>query len=396
MRSRRLLAFLLLVFASSSHASTVLVLQFHNTSHFGDLNWVGESIAETVRVELGAAGEIVMGRDSRTEGLRRLSLRPDADFTKATLIKLGQTLDVDYVCYGSYDVTLPDGDTQLRNSAVQIAAKFLDLRKLRDGPQLSEAGKLTDLSRLNEHLAWQALRYIEPTLDLPVDQFLNPRKFTRLDAEESYMRGLLASRGEQQEKWFTQASLLDPHLAGPAFELGKLNLEKKSFRQAVDWFGRVPQQDPRYSSARFHMGLAAYGSGDYTGAANYFREVLKTVPLNEVYNNLGASECQLGLASAMEDFRRAVDGDTNDPVYRFNLGVALLKANSYDEAQKAFQAVLDRSDDDTEAKAFFETAQRHEQFASGARSKAPVCRLKENFDETAFRQLKAMLQPKGS
>ncbi len=101
---------------------------------FPDLNWVGESVAETVRVELGAAGEIVMARDSRTEGLRRLGLRPDADFTKATLIKLGQTLDVDYICYGNFDVLLPAGDTQLRNSSVQITAKFLDLRKLHGRP----------------------------------------------------------------------------------------------------------------------------------------------------------------------------------------------------------------------------------------------------------------------
>ena len=395
MRSRRLLAFLLLAFTSLSRAATVLVLQFHNTSKFNDLNWVGESIAETARVELSAAGEIVLGRDSRTEGLRRLSLRPDADFTKATLIKLGQTLDVDYVCYGSYDVTLPEGDTQLRNSSVQVSAKFLDLRKLRDGPQLSEAGKLADLSRMNEHLAWQSLRYIAPTVDAPLGQFLNPHKFIRLDAEESYMRGLLAARGEQQEKWFTQASLLDPHFAGPAFELGKLSLEKKAFRQALDWFARVPQQDPRYTAARFRMGLAAYGAADYTGAANYFREVLKTIPLNEVYNNLGAAECQLGQGSALEDLRRAVDGDVNDTVYRFNLGIALLRANAFDEAQKAFQYVVSRGEGEEDAKYLLERAQRHEESIPGTRVKVQ-CRLKQNFDETAFKQLKAMLQPKGS
>ena len=395
MRSRRFLPLLALLFTPLSHAATVLVLQFHNSSRFPDLNWVGESVAETVRVELSAAGEIVLARDSRSEGLRRLGLRADADFTKATLIKLGQTLDVDYLCYGDFDILLPEGDTEMRNSSVQISAKFLDLRKLHDGPQMAEAGKLSELSRMNEHLAWQTLRYIEPTSNSPLDQFMNPRKFVRLDAEESYMRGLLASRGEQQEKWFTQASVIDPHLAGPAFELGKLNLERKSFRRAQDWFARVPQQDPRYAAARFRMGLAAYGAGDFSGASAYFREVSKTVPLNEVFNNLGAAESQIGQSSAVDDFRRAVDGDVNDPVYRFNLGVALLKANSFDEAAKFFQFVVDHDDKDADARALLERAQRREQIVPGVRAPA-ANRLKQNFDETAFRQLKAMLQPKGS
>ncbi|MFL6416245.1 MAG: hypothetical protein ACJ74Y_11335, partial [Bryobacteraceae bacterium] len=71
-------------------SATVLVVQFHNSSHQNDLNWVGESIAERLRVEFSAGNQIVLSRESQTEALRRLSLRPDADFTKASLIKLGQ------------------------------------------------------------------------------------------------------------------------------------------------------------------------------------------------------------------------------------------------------------------------------------------------------------------
>lgn len=394
MRSRRLLALTFLAFPFLSQAATVLVLQFHNSSRYDNLNWVGESISETVRTELGSAGEIVLGRDSRAEGLRRLGLRPDAEFTKASLIKLGQALDVDYVCYGTYDVVPATGDTQMRNSSVQISARFLDLRRLHAGPQMAEAGKLADLSRLNEHLAWQTLHYIEPSADVPLEKFLDSRKFVRLDAEESYMRGLLAPRGEQQEKWFTQAAIIDPHQSGPPFELGKINLEKKKYRQALDWFARVQPQDTRYSAARFRMGLAAYSSADYTGASNYFREVAKAVPLNEVFNNLGAAELQMGQSSALEDFRKAVDGDSNDTAYHFNLGVALLKVGSFEEARKALQFVVDRNEDDNEARNLLERAGRHEGNAS-TRPPAPP-RLKINFDETAFRQLKAMLQPKNS
>jgi tetratricopeptide (TPR) repeat protein len=394
-RARRLLPFVFFLCTGLAQSATVLVLQFHNDSQHSDLNWVGESIAETLRVEFSANDQIILSRDSRAEGLRRLGLRPDAQFTKATVIKLGQSLDVDYVCYGSYDATLPPGDTELRNSSLQIAARFIDLRKMRDGPQLSEAGKLTDLSRLQEHLAWQSLKFLEPGANLPAEQFMTYQKFIRLDAQESYVRGLLSSSGEQQKKWFTQANIIDPHFVGPIFELGKLAYEQKDYRQAVVWFGRVPANDARYTDARFRMGLSAYNVSDYTGAANYFREVAKTVPLNEVYNNLGAAEGQMGLSSAVIDLRKATEGDPNDMVYRFNLGAALLHANSFDEAVSMLQAVIDHDADDTQARALLDRARRHESSPSNARPLAPP-RLKQNFDETAYRQLKAMLQPKGS
>src|SRR3954454_19809227 len=162
--------------ALPAHPASILVLQFHNNSEYADLDWVGESIAETLMNEFGAANEIVLDRASRTEGMQRLSLRVKALFTKATLIKLGQSLNADYICYGSYDAKLPSGDSQLRNSSIQISARFIDLQKMHDSPELSEAGKLTDLSRLEEHLAWGSLTYLEPRAKFALQQFMLPQK----------------------------------------------------------------------------------------------------------------------------------------------------------------------------------------------------------------------------
>lgn len=383
------------LFPAIARPATVLVLQFHNDSEYSDLNWVGESIAETLRNEFGAANQIVLGRDARAEGMRRLSLRPDANFTKATLIRLGQTLDADYIGYGSYEITLPAGDTQLKDSSVQVSAHYIDLRKMHDGPELSEAGKLSELSRFEEHLAWESLKYLAPAGNLPLDRFMAPEKLIRLDAEESYIRGLMSSNPEQQQKWFAQAAALQPQFSSPAYELGKLALERKEYRQAISWFQRIQPDNPRYPEARFKMGLGAFGTADYSAAAAYFRELVKSFPLSEVYNNLGAAESELGLAVAIDDFRHALDADQNDPVYLFNLGAALLQNNFYDESAKRLQAVLDRDPDDAGARSLLDRAQRRETNPAGTKSLAPQ-RLKQNFDETAFRQLKAMLQPKGS
>lgn len=357
------------------------------------MNWVGESVAETVMSELAAANQIVLDRSARAEGVRRLNLREGADYTKATIFHLGQALDADYICFGSFTIGLTPGDAALKNSSIRISAQFIDLRKMHDGPELSEAGKLAELSRLEEHLAFESLRYLEPHGTAKLEDFLSPRKTVRLDAQESYVRGLLSGNKDQRQKWFAQAVALDSHFAGPAFELGKLALEQKQYPQALNWFRRITPQDPNYPEARFKMGLAAYAAGDYNGAASYFREVSTLYPLSEVYNDLAVAEAQLNMPAAPDDFRRALEGDPHSSAYLFNLGYLQLKAAAYADAAKKFDEVLQHSDD-AEARTLLDRANRRTAFGPG--DKLPVLRLKTSFDETAFRQLKAMLQPKSN
>jgi tetratricopeptide (TPR) repeat protein len=263
---------------------------------------------------------------------------------------------------------------------------------MHDGPDVSEAGKLAELSRLEEHMAWQALNYLEPAKTLKVEDFLTPQKLTRVEAEESYVRGLLSNNIDQKEKWFEQALAVAPQFSRAAFELGGLALKRKDYRRATTCLERVPATDFHFPEARFKLGLSAYGAGDYALAVRRFREVLATFPLSEVYNDLGAAENQLNQPVAIDDFRRAFDGDQNDPVYLFNLGAALLKNGYFDEATRRLTALLDRNPDDTQARNLLENAQRRETTPSG--SVANSERLKNNFNETAFRELKAMLQPK--
>jgi len=145
--------------------------------------------------------------------------------------------------------------------------------------------------------------------------------------------------------------------------------------------------------ARFRMGIAAYQSADYSTAVNYFKEVADVMPLHEVYNNLAAAEDQLSLPPTVDDYRRAVDGDPADVSYLFNLGAALLRRNLFEEAQQKLQAVMDHSPDDAEADELLAQAQEHKTSPPGTKPLAPA-RLKMSMDSTAFRQLKAMLQPK--
>ncbi len=198
--------------------STVLVLQFHNSSQYSDLNWVGESIAETLMNEFGAANQIVVNRASRAEATHRLFLRSDADYTKATLLRIGQTVGADYLCFGDFEATLPQPQAPLKSSSIRISAQFIDLRKMHDGPEFSEAGRLTELSRLQEHLAYESLKYLDPKGERKPEDFLGPEKAVRLEAEESYVRGLLSTSRDVSSSGFCR-----PKRSMPGFPARPLN-----------------------------------------------------------------------------------------------------------------------------------------------------------------------------
>ena len=395
MRFRRLPLLLLLATLSSLHAqsATLLILPFQNSSSYEDLNWIGRSIAETLYTELGSRGQIVLDRATVLEGFHRLALRADARFTKATIIKLGQTLGADYVIYGDYDIHLTAGEIKLRKSDIAVTSHIIDLRKFREAEVVSESGNLAELSRMEEHLSFVYCSTLMAEGGYKVEQFTTPDKLIRLDAKESYIRGLISTSTDQKIKWFEQASALNRAYASPAFELGKLYLQRKDFRQASEWLLRVPASHPSYLEARFKLGLAAYGATDYKAAASYFKEVSQTIPLNEVYNNLGAAEDRLNQPAAIEDFRRAADADRADETYAFNLGLALYKAGRYDEATDRLKTAVERVPDDREANSLLARAEQREPYSAANGRPPGVERLKDDFDETTFKELKAMLQP---
>jgi tetratricopeptide (TPR) repeat protein len=112
--------------------------------------------------------------------------------------------------------------------------------------------------------------------------------------------------------------------------------------------------------------------------------------MNEVYNNLAAAESALNQPAALDDFRKAFDGDPNDPIYAFNLGLSLLRHNEYDEAAKHLTAAAENDTSDDDAETLLALADDKIPFPPGTKSPVSV-RLKLSFDATAFRELKAML-----
>src|SRR3954447_8961520 len=122
------------------HAETTLVLPFFNHSKSPNLDWIGESIAESVSDSLSSEGILVLDRTDRLEAYRRLSVRPGAELTHASIIKIGDSLDASTVIYGSFELTQPA--TAQSKGSLRIQARIVDLKRTRQGPIFSETGAL--------------------------------------------------------------------------------------------------------------------------------------------------------------------------------------------------------------------------------------------------------------
>ncbi len=385
-------ATLLLICCSAARAENVLAIPFFNHTGSTNLDWIGESISETVRDALVSEGVLALDREDRLEGYRRLSLAPGVELTHASILKLGDLLDASLEIYGSYELLPAETAKAQSRGSLRITARIIDLKRMRQGPPFSEIGAVEDLATLEFRLGWQSLQQLEWKNVPSEEEFLKARPAVRLDAMESYARGLVATSPEQRHLFFTRAARLDEHYSQPCFQLGKIYWDKKDYKIAAGWLARVARADPHYFEAQFFLGLCHYNTGDFAAAALCFQLVAEAVPLNEVYNNLGAAQARhKDYSQAIASFRKALEGDSADPDYHFNLGYTLWRSADYAGAVESLRAVVERNPSDAEATALLGRALKKEGPRPGDPRTEARERLKTNYEETAYRQLQAEL-----
>jgi tetratricopeptide (TPR) repeat protein len=387
----------LLLFASQCQAAdTVAVLPLFNINqaNAANLDWIGESVSETVRETLSASGMLVLGREDREEVYRRIAVRSGAVLTKATVIKIGETLDAGQVVYGEFDVGADENGVRGLKSGMRIALHVLDLKKLHESQVMEQLGPLENLSQMEMNLVWLVLQQIAPGSVPPLADFIRNRPVVKVEAMESYVRGLMASNPDQKIKLFSQSVKLDDHFSEPAFQLGRLYFQRREYKTAEQWLGKVSNIDSHYMEGSFLLGICRYQDNDFDGAIQQFRLVLADVPLNEVYNNLGAALSRKNDPASADNFRKALEGDEADPDYWFNLGFALWKQRDFTQAAEKFRATLDRSTNDQDATFFLGRCLRQDGPRPGEARSEGRERIKTTFEDSAFRQLQAELKSK--
>ncbi|MGD0792878.1 MAG: tetratricopeptide repeat protein [Terriglobales bacterium] len=367
---------------------TMVVIPFENASPTPGLEWLGESFPETFHEQLNSPVLYVASRDERLRAYDRQGIPAGVHPSRATLYRLAEQMDVDYAVLGSYRY---DG------ARLTAIAQLLDMRAQKLSPAATESGPLADLGSLQSALAWDLLRLIRSDFSMPKDKYIASVAPARLDALENYIRGILAATAEQKVRHYREAVRLNPDYAQVWLELGKTYYAQRAYEPAIAALGQV-QQSSLVSGAvareaNFYLGLAAYAHGDFAKSESAFAFVAARLPLAEVYNNLGVVAARRGHSpkTAADYFERAIQNDPSDPDYHFNMAVTLAQAGDRASAARELHTALDHRPNDAEAKMLLDSltppAGGGGIVPSSATLKAPLERIKRDYEEDAFRQM---------
>lgn len=386
MSLQRILIFVVLLLsavvpaAGQTIARSVLVLPFDNQSKAPGLEWIGEAFAETLSQRLSLPSFFVIGRDERYYAYDRMGIPAHLHPSRATMIHLADQLDADYLVFGSYDY---DGKT------FSCAAHVVDIKRMRLLPAVRESGLLVGVVDVQTALAWDLLRQLDPMLEVSRNQFVAAAPPVRLDAFESFIRGVIAVDPQERVRYFEAAIRQNPGYTQAKLELAKTYFQARDYEDAAAWFTKVPRSDAAAREANFYLGLSAYYIGEMEQAESAFSFVADQLPLTEVYNNLGVVEGRRGkTAREAQYMQKAVEADPRDADYRFNYAVALYKLGNPAAAARELKEALALRPGDTEAQAFAALLNgRGAMSPQKAAEQVPLERIKANYDENSFRQL---------
>ena len=125
----------------------LLVLPFDNRTDQPNLDWISEAVPEVLNRRLASAGFMPISRDDRLYALDHLGLPPTFQPSRASAIRLAQTLDADYVIVGSFSTS---------GSRFQAKAQILKMDALHMSAPIQEEADMTHLLDVLNSLAWAA------------------------------------------------------------------------------------------------------------------------------------------------------------------------------------------------------------------------------------------------
>jgi tetratricopeptide (TPR) repeat protein/TolB-like protein len=395
---------------AASGSRILLVLPFDNRTGQPSLEWIREASAEIISSRLASAGFAPMSRADRIYALDHLGLPQGFHPSRASSIKLAETLDADSIIVGSY---LTDG------GGIVAEAQLLDVPHLRMSQPVTARGEMREMNAVFDSLAWKLARQIDPGFKVTEETFVAAGSGLRLDAFEQYIRGITEPDQQERLRHLNQSVLLSPKFSPAWMALGREDYASQQYEQAAEAFSKAGVNDAGTDEALkagFYRGLSLLFSGDYARAEEAFAGVARVLPLAEVLNNQGVALARGG-KDGIPLFRQAVAADPNAADYHFNLAVSLKRHGNNDEALTELAQCLRLRPNDIEAQAVQKTWTKPDKAGPSATVSAktpaakpatgsekpddadgeveakadPLERIQRSFDEVAFRQAALML-----
>lgn len=377
--------------SAAGHGHILLVLPFDNLTpaqpvtaqstpgtEQSSLDWLREAAPEILNSRFASAGFFPLTREDRLYALDHLGLPETFQPSRATALRIAETLDADYILIGSYSVT---------TGSLTLKARIIDVAKLSLSQEVTQSGPIAQLIPLLNSLAWQLTRKLDPGFSVAEETFRAAGSGLRLDAFEQYIRGLTEHDAAERLRHLKRATDLSPDFTAAWLATGKLQFAGQQYEQAAVSFGKVPSGDTAGLEAAFYRGLSLIFSGNYAHAEEAFAAVARVLPLPEVVNNQAVAISRRG-RDATPLFRQASTADPTDADYHFNLAVSMHAHGDYAGAISEITASLKLHPNDSEAKA---AQQSWHSATVGDPTGGPLERIKRSYNGAAFRQAALML-----
>ena len=384
--------------SASGHGRILLVLPFDNRSGQPSLEWVREAAPQILSSRFASAGFAPMSREDRRYALDHLGLPQGFHPSRASSLKLAETLDADSIVVGSF---------QTDSAGILAQAQVVDVARLRMSEPVVARGAMRDLVAVFDSLAWKLTRQLDPGFGGTEETFLAAGAGLKVDAFEQYIRGITEPDQAERLRHLNQSVLLSPEFSPAWMALGREDYNGQKYEEAAAAFAKVGRGDPETQGpdaleAGFYRGLSLLFSGDYRNAEQVFGSLARILPLAEVLNNEGVAVSRQG-HDGIALFSEAESADPNAPDYHFNLAVSLKRQGKTEEALTELAQCLRPKPNDGEAQSLL-AAWKDPKAATAAVASAtpdangevqlkadPLERIARTFDEVAFRQAALML-----
>ncbi|HWA95813.1 MAG TPA: tetratricopeptide repeat protein [Terracidiphilus sp.] len=362
----------------------LLVLPFDNRTGQPSLEWIREAAPEILSSRFTSAGFAPMSRADRMYALDHLGLPESFQPSRASALKLAQTLDADSIVVGSY---ITDGGDMVAE------ARVVDVPHLKMSAPVTARGPMRSMIDIFDSLAWKLTKAMDPGFSGSEETFIAAGKDLRLGAFEQYIRGITEPDQGERIQHLQAAVKLSPNFAPAWLALGREDYAGQNYAQAADAFAKVGRNDASALEAGFYRGLSLLFSGQYPQAEAAFAGVARILPLAEVLNNEGVAQSRQR-HDGTELFRKAIAADPKVADYHFNLAVSLNRRGLKAEALTELQQSLKLRPNDSEAQDLLDewksppaatTATADEEHAD------PLERIVRTFDARAFRQAAMMM-----
>jgi tetratricopeptide (TPR) repeat protein len=371
--------------AAEGTGRILLVLPFDNRTGQPSLEWIREAAPEILGMRFASAGFAPMSRADRLYALDHLGLPQGFQPSRASSLRLAQTLDADSIVVGSY---LTDG------TGIVAEARLVDVAHLKMSDPVTARGEMKELIAVFDSLAWKLTRQLDPGFTVAEETFVAAGAGLRLDAFEQYIRGISEPDQEERLRHLNRAVLLSPEFGQAWMALGREEYSNQQYEQAAAAFAKVDRNDPDALEAGFYRGLSLLFGGDYPRAERSFGAVAQVLPLAEVLSNQGVAISRRG-GDGTALFRQAVAADPNAADYHFNLAVSLHRLGTTAEALTELAQCLKLRPNDSEAQsleaAWKEPAASQSAGPTEEAKPDPLERIERYFDAVAFRQAAQMM-----